>query len=530
MITVDNITYAYPGQPPVLSDLSLSVNAGESLCIMGANGCGKSTLARIIAGLTAPQSGSVRIEVPEHTVPSLNELIRRPVGILFQNPDNQMVAVTVDKEIAFALENANVSMPHMARMVTDTLELFGISHLQHRMTTELSGGEKQRVALAAVMVSRPPVIVLDEPDSFLDEAGKQLLTDALARMHADDPHLIEIRITQYPHVARQYKRLVVMYQREIVADNDPKRILAEHASCEKVGLRYREDTTEANAVATSGAVDSTGVVGAVGRNPLGSRQPDSVCAVGRYPLGSRHSSPTNLIRVNNISFGYDSKSPIIKDLSFDWKRGETIGLVGPSGSGKSTLGALLCGLLKPNDGRIEFQSQVGLIDFVPAPGTIVGAFQQPERQFFLPTCADEVAFGPNNLGETLSDTEIANYLNLVGLDAAKFAARDPFSLSMGEKRRLAFAVILSMNPSFVVFDEPTCGLDPEGVGRFVRLSKRLHEQNVGQIIISHDGEVIRSLCDRVVYLQEYGRAEELAVLDFFQSARLSGVISILAKE
>ena len=491
MITLDRITYSYPGQPPVISDLSLSISTGESICIMGANGCGKSTLARIIAGLTAPQSGTVRIEVPDHTVPSLNEMIQRPVGILFQNPDNQMVAVTVDKEIAFALENANVSMPHMARMVADTLELFGISHLRHRMTTELSGGEKQRVALAAVMVSRPPVIVLDEPDSYLDEAGKRLLTDALARMHADDSHLIEIRITQYPQVAKQYKRLVVMHEGGIVADSDPNRILADHESCQQVGLRYRNETVVTDSV----------------------------------PLAKKRYCPTSSIRLNGVSFGYHKKSPIITNLSLEWRRGETIGLVGPSGSGKSTLGALVCGLLKPTEGKIEFLADSGAIIASASPGTVIGAFQQPERQFFVATCAEEVAFGPTNLGVTLTDDETAAYLNLVGLDAERFLKRDPFSLSMGEKRRLAFAAILSMSPAYVVFDEPTCGLDPEGVGRYMRLSKALHEQKVGQIIISHDGDLIKGLCDRVVYLRGDGASEEIGTHEFFSSQTHLGVVS-----
>jgi len=561
MITLDRITYGYTKQSPVLKDLSLSIVAGESICIMGANGCGKSTLARIIAGLTAPQSGSVLINIDRPPTDKPNGIAARPVGILFQNPDNQMVAVTVDKEIAFALENAAVPMSQMETAVTETLEQVGIGHLRHRLTTELSGGEKQRVALAAVMVSEPPIIVLDEPDSFLDEAGKRLLTDALARMHASDPQLVEIRITQYVHVARQYKRLVVMYEGGIAVDGDPNRILADHKSCEQVGLRYSDS---------------------VGQNPLRFCRSE---ADERNRQDQKRSCPTNLICLSGISFGYAAGAPIINDLSLEWRRGETIGLVGPSGSGKSTLGALLCGLVKPTGGKIEFLDGGGTPIRVTKPGTVIGAFQQPERQFFLPTCAEEVAFGPKNFGVVLSDDEIAGYLNLVGLGDNRsvdmetssrgvnplsagerrrdlpapneadrlrrpreagsrndgpsdtlsselnvFFGRDPFSLSMGEKRRLAFAAILSMNPAFVVFDEPTCGLDPEGVGRFVLLSKALHEQKVGQIIISHDGDLIKALCDRVVYLRGDGKAEEVGIEDFFGSAAYRGVVSKLVRQ
>jgi energy-coupling factor transporter ATP-binding protein EcfA2 len=286
-----------------------------------------------------------------------------------------------------------------------------------------------------------------------------------------------------------------MYDGEIVADSDPKSILAEHRSCERVGLRYREESTGKPA-----------------------------------PRDQRRFCLTRTVSVNNLSFGYDPRSPIISNLSFEWHRGETIGLVGPSGTGKSTLGSLLCGLLKPSEGKIEFLSEVGSINSTPSPGTIVGAFQQPERQFFLPTCAQEVAFGPKNFGDELLKDEIAAHLNLVGLDAGRFAERDPFSLSMGEKRRLAFAAILSMNPSFVVFDEPTCGLDPEGVGRFMQLSKAIHERGVGQIIISHDGGLIKKTCDRVLMLFGDQRVREASVGDFCESPMYRLIVSEAAQD
>ncbi|PWB68343.1 hypothetical protein C3F09_11850 [candidate division GN15 bacterium] len=288
-----------------------------------------------------------------------------------------------------------------------------------------------------------------------------------------------------------------------------------------------------------------------------------------------------MVRTRDISFGYATGASIINVLSLEWRRGETIGLVGPSGSGKSTLGALLCGLVKPTQGRIEFLAEPSTSDTLTSPnqtpqdgstssrgaasatkrsqfwsfvsklrllrrpvkdgpprndeatglqvqcrpGTVIGAFQQPERQFFLKTCAEEVAFGPKNIGEALLEIEVGEYLSLVGLEPSRFGSRDPFSLSMGEKRRLAFAAILSMNPVFVVFDEPTCGLDPEGVGRFVRLSKALHEQKVGQIIISHDGDLVKGLCERVVYLRGDGKAEQVAIDDFLSSQLYRGVVS-----
>jgi energy-coupling factor transport system ATP-binding protein len=136
------------------------------------------------------------------------------------------------------------------------------------------------------------------------------------------------------------------------------------------------------------------------------------------------------------------------------------------------------------------------------PGWVVGAFQQPERQFFLPTCREEIAFGPGNFGQKLSEDQISCFLELVGLNPHEFLLRDPFSLSMGEQRRLAFAAVLSLAPSFILFDEPTCGLDPEGVGRFVSLSRALRQAGIGQIIISHDHPLLQTTCDRAISLDD----------------------------
>lgn len=474
----------------VLDRLSLTIGSGESICLMGANGCGKSTLARLVAGLTRPSDGEVLIN--EHLIQSAATPL---VGILFQNPDNQMVATTVEKEIAFGLENMAVPLGTMEEIVSATLLRFGISHLRQRLTSELSGGEKQRVALASVMVTRPRVLILDEPDSFLDAGGKQILSEELKRLHEEDTELSELRVTQYLSVAREYQRLVVLCEGRVAADGEPEEILANREFCRKAGLQYERTSTSRSAIST-----------------------DRSRAAKKRAVQS--------VRVHNLSAGYDGRSPVVVGLTQVLTRGETVGLIGPSGAGKSTLGLVLCGVMKPLLGRVD------LLDEAARPlkekeraGVVVGSFQQPERQFFLNTCAEELAFGPSNMGEPLSEAALADLFDLVGLEAKMFKSRDPFSLSMGEKRRLAFAAILAMHPSFIVFDEPTCGLDPEGVGRFIELSERLTSDGVGQVLISHDGDVIKQLCRRVISLSGDGRFREWTVGELFSDERYAGLIS-----
>ena len=490
MIKLTNVTYSYPQQQrPALNHLSLSINEGESVCIMGANGCGKSTLALMLAGLFQPQGGQLEITDPSHAV--------LPVGLLFQNPDNQMVAVTVEKEVAFALENLGTEPDEMERRITETLERFRITHLRKRLTSELSGGEKQRVALASVMVLKPPILVLDEPDSFLDQAGKTFLTEELSLLKRDMLSFTEIRITQYSQVAEQYDRLIVMRDGSVVTEGHPSEILTNDEFCISASLRYSKLSDPAPS-------DTT---------------PDLAPADEKL----RHLS------TDKLCFGYSGEPPIIHDLSLTIVAGEILALAGPSGSGKSSLALLLCGLLKPTAGKIVLADADGVA--LPSEhrrGSVTALFQQPERQFFLSTCAEEIAFGPTNLGHDLTKAEIDAMFTLVGLDVETFRGRDPITLSGGEKRRLAFASVLSMRPRFVLFDEPTCGLDQEGVGRFEQLCRHLRQQGVGIVIITHDGDIIHHLADRVLTLSGDCTARLRTRTQFFENPVLADVVSPLS--
>lgn len=490
MIRLENVTFRYTDDgPPALQNISLEIKAGESVCVMGANGSGKSTFAKLLAGLIRLRQGQIRI--------ASTDAGRIPVALIFQNPDNQMVAVTVEKELAFGLENLGYSQGDMARLIAQNLEKFNITHLRGRLTTELSGGEKQRVALASVMIFRPNILVLDEPDSFLDEEGKLALKRELANIRSQRPSMVQIHITQYPHVARFYKRLLVFDRGEVVADDSPENVFADTGLCLRAGLTFRSD-------------DKTSLV---------------VPTADDYADQDR-AGRVQAIDIKQAGFRYTENGFVIRNLSCELSGGEVVGVVGLSGTGKSTLGNLICGLLKPSPGRVLYVGRSG--EVIPAEdifGRVSGVFQQPERQFFLPTCGEELAFGPKNFGRTLSRERLEGLFAMVGLDADDFVSRDPFTLSGGEKRRLAFAAVLALSPDFVVFDEPTCGLDPEGVGRFVLLARRLKSLGTGLVVISHDGQVTGSLADRIVLLR--GDANNLVMSrdEFFADPGYCRVVS-----
>lgn len=488
MVKLDNVTYRYSDDaPPALRNISLEIKAGEAVCVMGANGSGKSTFAKLLAGLIKAQQGQVRV-APTSPRPI-------PVGMIFQNPDNQMVAVTVEKELAFALENLGMPQSDMERLITENLKKFNLSHLRQRLTTELSGGEKQRVALASMMIFQPDILVLDEPDSFLDEQGKAALRAELTHIRTQKPAMVQIHISQYPYTAYDYNRLLIFDRGEIIADGTPEIILNNKALCRRAGLSFTADV-ERRVVVPENII------------------PRSSNGIGRITA----------VGMDRVRFGYTEKDDILRNLTFDFKPGEIVGVVGLSGSGKSTLGYLFCGLLEPSDGKVFYRDSEGR-QVKDLPGRVTAVFQQPERQFFLPTCLEEITFGPDNFGQRLNEQDVEALFAMVGLEADIFASRDPFTLSGGEKRRLAFAAVLSLSPDFVVFDEPTCGLDPEGVSRFISLARALKDIGIGLVIISHDGHVIRSLTERIIYLRNDASNLVLSSDEFFSNPQYRQIVS-----
>jgi energy-coupling factor transport system ATP-binding protein len=475
MIELEHVSYWYPGRDePALLDLSLTVGRGEAVAVMGRNGSGKSTLVKVVAGLIEPERGRVLLHGrPISSVPGPKQ-----VGLLFQNPDNQMVAALVEKEIAFSLENAATPQEDMEAAITRVCNQFGLAHLRHRLTSELSGGEKQRVALASVMVLDPEILLMDEPDAFLDLEGRRILAQELQRIRTASPAPAEIRVTQSTEVARSYPRLIVMDHGVVVADGNPDEILSNRALALECGI----------------VVPRT--------SDLHLAMPPRMLARGGNRLAR--------IEMEELEFSWPMSDEVFRSVNLSLQSGELVGLIGPTGSGKSTLAQVLVGLLEATGGQVTYLSADG-DQLAPAQirGQAALVFQQPERQFFLETCLEEVTFGPTNLGFDLPVPTARQYMEVVGLKASDFAPRDPFTLSTGEKRRLAFAAVLSMEPAMVIFDEPTAGLDGDGVGRFLNLSQLLKQAGIGQLVISHDADILRRFTDRLLRLTPQKTIEEL---------------------
>ncbi|MEZ5358772.1 MAG: ATP-binding cassette domain-containing protein [Candidatus Zixiibacteriota bacterium] len=482
MIHFDTVTFSFPHAPePVLRDFSLTINDGEQVAVMGRNGCGKTTMGMLLAGILTPQSGQI-------TVTANGEEDKKPViGFLFQDPDNGLVATTVEREVAFALENQNIPSHQMRPIVDEMLESFDLSAMRSRLVWELSGGEKQRLSLAGLIAASPDVLFLDEPSSFLDYRGTQALNDMLRRIAMHIPHVIIIRITQFVSVAEDYPRLLLLGDGAILRDGKPETLFGDanlmREAQIKPPLKYRSDIT----------------------GETNHQTPNS-------PRGEA------VLTCENVSFSYEEgKTPLFNNLSLRLHANEVVALVGSSGAGKSTLAQLLCGIYDPITGNIQKNS--------PQIHATM-CFQQPERQFYMETVYDEVAYGIINKSASTTSTYdlVRSSLSLAGLNPEKFLKRDPRSLSGGEARRLAFAVLLALDSDIIIFDEPTCGLDDVGIGGFLHTIELLRQKGKTLVIISHNSDVLFEAADRIAVIAQNHIAYDGQVAEFFTLDEFKGLL------
>ncbi|MFQ6093627.1 MAG: ABC transporter ATP-binding protein [bacterium] len=511
MIRVRDLGFVYndddKNKITALRGIDLEVGESVYVAIIGPNGCGKTTLARCLNGLLTPTTGQVLVDDFDVADPDSWWEVRRRVGMVFQNPDNQIVSATVEREIAFGLENLGLPPAVIRNRVEGTLRRFDLHPYRHHPPHRLSGGEKQRLAIASVMAMEPRYLVLDEPTSLLDPRGRRDLITLLKQIHSEGKTTI-LHITQFPEEALEADRLLVLVGGRIVIDGDPVSILDQSKELHRWGLeaplsfQLNEELRKSGLSLPSDILLESAVLmeGGPTENPIP--------GAGAFGHNVR---PEDRLASDHLSHVYDNGLPTqqtaLSDVSLGIKRGECVALIGPTGSGKTTLAEHFLGLLKPSSGRVlvngnelwqgkkrthEVCRKVGLV------------FQFPELQFFEESVEKEVAFGPCNLGLEKAETKerVRDALELVGLDPKIFGSRSPLSLSAGEQRLVAIATILSMRPEILILDEPTAGLDPGGMKRIFELVRRLHAAGVTVLLISHYIDLIAQVAQRVVVLNE----------------------------
>ncbi len=461
VIRLDGVNFAYQSGSPFLENLTLSVQRGERVCLLGRNGSGKSTLLKLIAGLLQPTAGEVRVNGISTTDRERQEELRREVGFVFQNPEDQIIATTVEGDIAFSLENLGVEQIIMRRAVSEQANKFELVELLQRHPLTLSAGEKQRTALAAVMVTHPGILLLDEPTSFLDYGGRQRL---LATAFGERSYTI-VGATQYIQEIERYNHVVFL---------DEGHLIFVGSSDEFVQTEHWRQITAGSGVRAMERV--------------------------------KHSSSrrSTLLEMHNVSYAYSDGRKVIDGLNLQIASDRITAMMGDSGCGKTTLALLLAGLVKPTAGAIRLCGEETSANELSKQVAVL--FQFPETSFFADSVLEEVAFGIRDQRLKSGETQdkVRNVLSLVGLDFQTVSGRNPFALSAGERRRVAIASVLVMERPIVVFDETTLGLDWEGRLAMVRLLQELKAAGKTIVLMTHDTEFAAQTADDVA-LMDHGR-------------------------
>lgn len=558
-VTLDSVSFTYAdGQPYALNNVSLQVKRGEFITVLGHNGSGKSTLAKLICGLLTADKGKVEVWGYNPAEKSQLNFVRRHAGVVFQNPDNQMVASIVEDDIAFGPENLGVPREEIGKRIEWALSAVGMREYRHATPTRLSGGQKQRIAVAGVLANKPDVLILDESTAMLDPKGRREVTEVAARLNKEEGMTV-ILITHFMDEALLADRAIVMNKGELILEGSPEEIFEKGEELESYNLCLPEIGEICNRIKGAG-ID---IKGCLQPEELAREIKIQAEKCGFKPrLSGDIPAPIEKtgekewdIDVKNLNFTYSAKSPFatkaLKGVNLHISEGEFFGIIGHTGSGKSTLVQHLNALIKLPKAQKHYKKPKVKKGQTPPPESVITiggydlsdrkcdfqslradvgmVFQYPEYQLFAETVESDVAFGLKNFKKGLTKEEVEQAvkesLTAVGLNYDEVHDKSPFDLSGGQKRRVAIAGVIVTKPKILVLDEPAAGLDPLGKREIMKLLHSLHgDWCKTVIIVSHDMDEIAENCTRACVVSNGGifdcdvpaklfkRAEELSAL------------------
>jgi energy-coupling factor transporter ATP-binding protein EcfA2 len=520
-IDIRNVSYAYEGESDeVLSHVSLTVRDGEFVLILGPSGCGKSTLLQLMNG-TIPHTlkGHLEGEVSVCGKPILSTRIASfatEVGMVFQDPDAQIINTRVRDEVCFGLENLCRPAPEILERQREALDFVGLNGFGDRSIFDLSGGQKQRVSIAAVLAARPRLLVLDEPTANLDPAGMAEIFAVLERLNREAGTTIVMVEHRVDELADRVSRVLMMDRGTIVFDGTPR---------EAFSQRRAAHSEENATIPTSAwfpqacefalalgdrlgfAVDASGMPLNVGEAVAFADSCVGTAVATMAPPAtdltrSSTADDSTFLRVSQLGFGYEKDRPILSDISFNLGRGEMIALCGRNGSGKTSLARLLMHINAPPRGTIWLEGRdvadLGAREIASEIGYV---FQNPDHQFVTDRVWDEIAYGlkVRNYADKAIAERVGEVLDIV--DLTRYRDRSPFSLSLGERRRLSVATMLVLEPHLLVLDEPTIGQDHERAQQLMGLMARLRERyRTSILMITHDVRLVAEWAERALVI------------------------------
>ena len=509
----------------ILKGVDLTIKKGEFIALLGRNGSGKTTFSKQLNAILRPSEGTVTVdEMGTRDAEKLYD-IRQHVGMVFQNPDNQMVAANVEEEVAFGPENLGMESDTIVARVKQALEQVRMWKRRKTAPNHLSGGQKQRIAIAGILAMHPDYIVLDEPTAMLDPKGRKEVMEALQRLNQEQEMTV-ILITHDMEEAALASRVILLADGQMRFDGRPEKFFGADALLAEMGmeapLSYRvrklidSDVFEkkiGGARVEEATIDKREKVAEYDKTGREWEASSELVDKKKNKKAEAETDEKNqdLLSLQHVSYIYSPGTAYEKvaldDVNLSLGKGEIVGLAGHTGSGKSTMIQLLNGLLKPTGGTVTFEgkdihakgysgnylrSKVGMV------------FQYPEHQMICDTVWEDVAFGPGKQGLTgeACETRVEEALRFVDLPE-KYYQASPLQLSGGQKRRVAIAGVLAMQPEYIILDEPAAGLDAAGKREiFDRIRRMSREQGIGVLLVSHSMEDLAEYADRIIVLDD----------------------------
>lgn len=507
-----DVTWKYQEAPgPALRGVSLRIGKGEVIAITGPSGAGKTTLCRCMNGLIphffeGELQGEVRVagmRVKDFDIPYL----AAKVGLLFDDPSNQLFNSTVEEELAFGPENYAIPLPEMKERIEEGLKFARLEEHRLKNPHALSGGQQQACALAAIYTMRPEIFVLDEPTANLDPYGAQLVFQRLFELIEKDTRTFLVVEHNLETVLPYANRLVVVDRGRVVADGRPADVLKQVDLMEGMDLQVPHAIQLAYLLHKRGLAKgeipfTTDEALELLRRTLPSlRVRKEAHRAGGEDRGAGGGAP--MIEFEDVKFSYPDGTEALKGVSLSIQGGDYVGFIGRNGSGKTTLVKMLNGLLRPSSGRVAVGGEDVSGRSVGQMAKLVGYnFQNPDDQIFARTVRQELEFAPANLG--LPPAEVAKAVEEVArdLELTPYLDWNPFSLSQGLRRRVAFGSTLTLDPKVLVVDEPTTGQDYSRAKVVMELCRKLNAGGKTVLIISHNMDLIAEYCNRVYVMKD----------------------------
>ena len=475
VIRIDNMTFTYPDAPePAIRNLSLEVEKGQFVVLFGSSGSGKSTLLRLLKKEIHPHgqlSGGVFINGSDLQETNAKD---KEVGFVFQDPENQMVADDVLHELVFGLENIGLSTNEMRSRVAEMVHYFGAESLLHRKTFELSGGKKQLINLASVLLMQPDILLLDEPTAQLDPVSAREFLDMLIRINEEFGVTIILAEHRLEEVLPLADKIVMMERGRIIHEGNPRQVLAD-----------LWDSPHKDYVPSIPSLFLR--INGEGTLPLTVKEGRGW--IQRYSVQDNINKTTvnisdEFIKAKNVSFYYEKNSIVLDELDFTLNKGEFYSLLGGNGSGKSTLLQILAGILRPKHGKVFFQGKKAFKNHEMV--NKIGYLPQNPKLFFIQDSLEKEWEATMKQWGIIDQLEVDRLLEK--LEISHLKKKHPHDLSGGELQKAAIACLLLRKPELLLLDEPTKGLDPISKTKLAHILQELNESGITMLMSTHDVE------------------------------------------